>query len=512
MDADDLIDFNFGETKPTDKPQEESKIDFDVDFFESAPVPAKKEEISVKTSQPIKNEKDESNNDESDKNEEENDDESENESEEDKTVVQQEKTIATKEIKTKKQITQRKKPKIKRLKRTKKIPRPDTIKDTLSFFRARTLYPKEFDFNTDGNLQVPDVEEMKGRIIELPYYIEKTPSEKNEYLETVQSEIRSIETEMDEKMRMLREAMGEWRETGVASRVVELQRDLARLDAQRTIKRDGERWTVAYTSLENRQLIFQNRYDDKKVQHPVFALQIRDIPFTQLFKTSSERPEQQEEEEEELNLTERQETFLIFSAAGGDGGYFAPDNMKEFSFNGQVYNSLLQAFHAERAAFVKRADLRIKILQQQTAKDIRIWGNRFSGNFENPKGVMIDILKAYVSKYPGLKKFLIKSDSDILIYANPIDRLLGIGLNETDDDVLDREKWKSPNILGEAWMAIREPLLQNTTAQQGGGGADPFEGEEQIELDNNNEEQERIKEERSNYFKGVQFRKKVGFA
>jgi predicted NAD-dependent protein-ADP-ribosyltransferase YbiA (DUF1768 family) len=531
MEADDFIDFGdkstdqqetkidfdiFGEPAiaPALKEKEEPKITpsesaFDFNFFEETTAPQEKMVLITekqKEKVPINDsiedddeiERNESDDEKEDENEE--DENEEDENEEDNKEVKT-KVLITKDIKLKEK-KQRRKPKIKRLKRTKKIPKPSSIKDSLSFFRARTLFPKEFDFTTDGNLKIPDVEAEKGRIIELPYYIEKTPKEKQEYLDKVKSEISSIETEMDEKMQMLRDALEIWRETGMASQVIELQRDLARLDAQRTLKRDGERWTNVYISLENRQINFENRYDDKKVYHPVFALQVRDIPFTQLFNTTTERPVKQQEEDDELNLTEREETFLIFSTFNEDGGFLAPDSLNDFTYNGQVYTSLLQAFHAERAAFVKRADLRVKILQQKTIKDIRTWANRFTGNFDSPKERMIDILKAYVTQNPNIKEELINTNSDIIVYANPLDRLLGIGLSDTDDNALDREKWISPNILGEAWMTVREPLLRNEKIESQEGGSP-------IELDK--EEDERIKEERADYFKGVNYRKKVSF-
>lgn len=48
----------------------------------------------------------------------------------------------------------------------------------------------------------------------------------------------------------------------------------------------------------------------------------------------------------------------------------------------------------------------------------------------------------------------------ILVEASPYDKIWGIGLLETDDRVLDQEKWDGENLLGLCLMNARRKLLE----------------------------------------------------
>jgi ribA/ribD-fused uncharacterized protein len=46
-----------------------------------------------------------------------------------------------------------------------------------------------------------------------------------------------------------------------------------------------------------------------------------------------------------------------------------------------------------------------------------------------------------------------------IVEASPEDKIWGIGMHETNPDILDKSKWLGTNWLGEAIMRVRDELL-----------------------------------------------------
>lgn len=60
-----------------------------------------------------------------------------------------------------------------------------------------------------------------------------------------------------------------------------------------------------------------------------------------------------------------------------------------------------------------------------------------------------------------LKRFLLKTENTVIVYANPNDSLLGIGLPENHPDAKNPHKWRGLNILGFALMKARKKLFDD---------------------------------------------------
>jgi hypothetical protein len=50
------------------------------------------------------------------------------------------------------------------------------------------------------------------------------------------------------------------------------------------------------------------------------------------------------------------------------------------------------------------------------------------------------------------------TDGSTLVYADPRDGVLGIGIPVEDPQVTDRAAWKGTNFLGQAWQSVRDSL------------------------------------------------------
>jgi predicted NAD-dependent protein-ADP-ribosyltransferase YbiA (DUF1768 family) len=341
-------------------------------------------------------------------------------------------------------------------------------KDSATFFRARAKDPKKFLFTADGNLQVPEMRGEAAKVITLPFYRPATIDEKREEEEKQMDAIKSVEVEFDETAKLLREALSEWRGGGGGSdNVMKYQRDLQRLDAQRTQLRSPLRWTKTFKNLSIRDVLVNEFNEVKKLGYPVLALRTRGFSAEQMIRASDSAPALEEEEESEAEgeaeaegeEAEAEEFVIFFNAADPDHGLLSPDTMVEFVFNSTKYNSLIQAYQAERVTMLgRKGDLRMPILKSRSPAQIRIIGSKVVGQVEDPKELWVNILKSLLSQHPRFADTLRTTGDATLVYADPRDGVLGIGIPVEDPHVTEREAWKGTNLLGQAWQAVRASL------------------------------------------------------
>jgi predicted NAD-dependent protein-ADP-ribosyltransferase YbiA (DUF1768 family) len=357
-----------------------------------------------------------------------------------------------------------------KVKKQRQIPIP---KDSATFFRARAKDPKNFKFTADGDLQVPEMRGEAPKVIKLPFYRPATADEIRETEEAQMDELKGVEREIDEIAKQLRDAIVEWRTTGAASDVIQYQRDLQRLDAQRTQLRSPVRWTKIFKNLSIRDVLVEQTHEVKKLGYPVEALRMRGITFEKMVR-SSEAPfpsaSASASASAEASEDEEEETFVVFySAADPEHGLLSPDTMVEFVFNSTKYNSLLQAYQTERVTTLGRKELRAAILKSRSAAQMRIIGSKVVGQVEDPRALWINILKSLISQHPRFGDAVAATGDATLVFADPRDGVLGIGMPVEDPQVTDREAWKGTNLLGQAWQAVRTSLKEMAVEPQKGG-------------------------------------------
>lgn len=352
-----------------------------------------------------------------------------------------------------------------------KRPRQEAIpKDSAGFFRARAKDPKRFTFTAEGDLQVPEMRGEASKVIKLPYYRPATVDETREEEEKQMDQIKQVEKEIDETARSLRDAMAEWRKgAGGADEVMKLQRDLQRLDAQRTQLRSPIRWTKTFKNLSIRDVLVGEVYEVKKLGYPVEALRTRCMSTEQSIRSSDEKPlptkaegAEDEEGDAEAEGPEEgpaEEFTLFFKPADPDHGFLSPDTLVDFIFNTRQYNCVTQAYQAERIIYLKReADFLKPLLKTRNVALMRIIGSKVVGQLPEPKETMTNILKSLISQHPRFGDMLRTTDGSTLVYADPRDGVLGIGIPVEDPQVTDRAAWKGTNFLGQAWQAVRDSL------------------------------------------------------
>ena len=361
----------------------------------------------------------------------------------------------------------------------KRVRREIVPTDSLSFFKARSKDVSKFKFTSEGNLLVPSMGGEAAKTIQLSFVGEATPDEKRDIDMKRKETILEIEQEYDELSRQLSTALDEWKSSGDSTDAIRLQKELLALDSRRTSLRSPIRWSKTFKNPSIKEIqvhetaVVDEKFKDLKLGYPVMTLIGRNYTFTQEYPARKEAPKKGEQV---IPSEGKEETFIIFSSPEDpEYGLLSPETPLEFVYNTTKYNSILQAYHVERATQLGRGDMRATILKTVNPKTIRTIGSRIVGkeNKENdmPLELLKDIVKSLILQDPRFTPLLRKTGTDTLIYAEPKDKILGIGLSLDDEEAATNStRWNGAlNLLGQAWESVRKTLPEQEEVVQSGG-------------------------------------------
>jgi ribA/ribD-fused uncharacterized protein len=349
----------------------------------------------------------------------------------------------------------------KKKKKERQIPIP---KDSAAFFRVRAKNLKMFQFTEDGDLQVPEMRGEPAKVIQIPYYRPATAEETLEDEQKAMEAIQEVEREFDETYKLLKGAIAEWRSTGFSADVIKYQNDLQRLDSQRTQLRSPLRWTKIFKNLSVNKILLNEFYEQRKLGYYVQALKTRTQTFEQSIRADGFTKPQPvavaaEASDGESDAEAKEEEFVIFSSpTDPEHGSLSPYTMVEFIHNSTKYNCVLQAYEGERLNMLGRQDIRPTLLKSRSTAQMRVIGSRVVGQPENPRELMIAILKSLISQHSRFADDLRATGTSTLVFAEPKDGVLGVGMGVADEQITEKTAWKGTNFLGQAWTAVRASL------------------------------------------------------
>ena len=136
----------------------------------------------------------------------------------------------------------------------------------------------------------------------------------------------------------------------------------------------------------------------------------------------------------------------------------------DFEVDGIAYNCAEQYMMAEKARLFGDDEIRTKILANSDPKIIKALGREVK-NFSVEKWAPASkeiVVKGNMHKFAqniDLFQFLQSTGNNILVEASPYDTIWGIGIQESDDGILNPHNWKGYNQLGFALMEVRDALL-----------------------------------------------------
>jgi len=135
-----------------------------------------------------------------------------------------------------------------------------------------------------------------------------------------------------------------------------------------------------------------------------------------------------------------------------------------FDLDGIHYPSAEHYMMAEKARLFNDDEALKKILQCQHPAQAKKLGRAVKGYQETRwKQHRFDIVVrgnvAKFSQHDDLKQFLLYTGNRVLVEASPVDRIWGIGMDESDPYIENPAYWKGLNLLGFALMAARQQIL-----------------------------------------------------
>jgi len=72
------------------------------------------------------------------------------------------------------------------------------------------------------------------------------------------------------------------------------------------------------------------------------------------------------------------------------------------------------------------------------------------------EAIMVRGLTLKIGQHPMLRSALLSTREKVIVEASPYDSVWGIGCSEDDARALDETRWPGTNLLGKAWMRVRE--------------------------------------------------------
>ena len=142
---------------------------------------------------------------------------------------------------------------------------------------------------------------------------------------------------------------------------------------------------------------------------------------------------------------------------------------RDFVYGDVKYSSPYQAFEAVRLLELGYEDLHNEVIKTRGTRLIKMIGKKINKALQDTEIIWRDILLNFYQQNEDLLKELLATKNDILVFANNISYLGGIGINAGADEVLDTTLWKkskvdilvlSPNIVGKILMELREDFKE----------------------------------------------------
>jgi len=287
--------------------------------------------------------------------------------------------------------------------------RPEAIKpeeEIGAFYKKRGKAKtfKHYSYTPEGNLIITDQEPPK--TIALRKFRPLTDEELQKINEERGQKIIGAEEAFDKASDLLRKAYGRYKEGGSVADVVRLNKIVKAAEQQRNKAMYPERFITIEPNPEVRSIIFEQKYEQRKMGHDVFLLKYMPYSKKDLFGhyVGPEETKMGGGSDDEHVITVM--STLIESPEDKDLGYLHPCYMKDFSYGGVTYAFPLQAFEVTRLKGLKQDSLVEEIMKTRSPRTVKNIAARDSTQAQNAYELWSAILKAFYQQHQDLAKKL----------------------------------------------------------------------------------------------------------
>jgi len=287
--------------------------------------------------------------------------------------------------------------------------------------------------------------------------------------------IVALEEQIDIQKGLLRTAYDEYKATKDSEVYMQINNEIKDLELQKTFIRSPIRETKIIESIETRRVNFEQLHEVRKANDIQFTI-YRDFPLWKLHGKYTDSKEILEVTEQESVTLLPGEVFLkngkiarIFNDVDNENKSLSIFIQRDFVYGDVKYSSPYQAFEAIRLLELGYEDLHNEVIKTRGTRLIKMIGKKINKALQDTEIIWRDILLNFYQQNEDLLKELLATKNDILVFANSISYLGGIGINAGADEVLDTTLWKkskvdtlvlSPNIVGKILMELREDFKE----------------------------------------------------
>ena len=298
--------------------------------------------------------------------------------------------------------------------------RPEAIKpeeEIGAFYKKRGKAKtfKDYSYTPEGNLIITDQEPPK--TIALRKFRALTDEELQKINEERVQQIIGAEEAFDKASDLLRKAYVRYKEGGSAADVVRINKLVKAAEQQRNKAMYPERFITIEPNPEVRSIIFEQKYEQRKMGHDVFLLKYMPYSKKDLFGhyVGPEETKMEGGSDDEHVITVM--STLIESPEDKDLGYLHPCYMKDFSYGGVTYAFPLQAFEVTRLKGLKQDSLVEEIMKTRSPRTVKNIAARYSTLAQNAYELWSAILKAFYQQHQDLAKKLEETGDNLFRLA-----------------------------------------------------------------------------------------------
>ena len=247
-------------------------------------------------------------------------------------------------------------------------------------------------------------------------------------------------------------------EEGIGN-IISLNEEIMGLTGEKSAIEFPLRWVTVSRREDIADILLDEEHEKRKMKHEIVYLKRRTKTLQDEYVRQYD-PAQ--EAQASSNSSGTLKGYRVFYTKEGDNGFLSDEWLVDIVIDGVQYSSALQAYMAMKAHALGKADVRSAMLFTRSVKVIRkkslLLGESTEDWNKEREAVLLKIQEAKFSQHPELEKMLIETGDDKLIYANPLEKELGIGLAAEDPRLEDPRKWLGKNLLGEAIKKVRAKL------------------------------------------------------
>jgi predicted NAD-dependent protein-ADP-ribosyltransferase YbiA (DUF1768 family) len=308
------------------------------------------------------------------------------------------------------------------------------------------------------------------------YYYRSLTKEEFDVMDKLRIDaIVALEELIDIQKGLLRTAYDEYKATKDSEVYMQINNEIKDLELQKTFIRSPIRETKIIDSIETRRVNFEQLHEVRKMQDIQFTI-TRDFPLWKLHGKYTDSKEVLEVAEQESVTLLPGEVFLrngkiarIFNDINNENPSLSIFIQRDFVYGEVKYSSPYQAFEAIRLLELGYEDLHNDIIKTRGTRLIKMIGKKINKALQDTEVIWRDILLNFYQQNEDLLKELLATNNDILVFANSIPYLGGIGINAGTDEVLDTTLWKNikidtlmltPNIVGKILMDLRNDFKE----------------------------------------------------